>query len=175
MIAPLSDLAAKFKRIAGWKGSELEEFQNHLLELNLLGRQFELDDYIAALMELWGTDIWIRGLDDADPLLHSQVLKEGSFGEVSVSSSDDSLLIKVRESYKYRTWPTYERVVYHELAHPARRHWGEQAIRAEAQDQREQHATEALQEQQAEQWAKWLLLASREPTLFSREATQTLT
>lgn len=163
----LGCLSRRLRILTGWTGSELEAFQLHLEALGLLGIRFTLRQYTEALTAYWAVTTKVLNYpDQREPILQSQVLEEGSLGATRRRRPGHPIIIEVRESLMLRPWPIYELVAFHELMHHVCEHKSRSSI---------SHSEHEAQEEQARRWANWAVLASSEPKLFSREATETIT
>lgn len=166
LLTVMRSASERLQSLPGWRGPEIERFALHLADLELLGRQFTLNQYRTALEYKKGKTIILKDyLDDSDGLLESWQLSEGYFAGYK-GGEDEVFQIYIRESLKSRPWPSYEHVAYHELMHIALDHRLPSQLTPPEHDK---------QERQANQWADWMLLASMEPDRFSRERTETLT
>lgn len=167
MIAQLRLLTASLHTLAGLQGSELEQFKAHLSRLELLGMEFDLPVYIAALEYTENKIVRIFHLPDRqDSYMESVVLTDGDMAQYDRRRNDSDIRVTVRESLSYRPWPDYELNVYHELMHHVCRH-EDQNILTDRQHMR--------QERQADRWSNWALLAGSEPELFQGEGIETVT
>lgn len=155
------------KTLAGSQGSELEQFKAHLNRLGLLGTEFDLPTYIAALERVENRSVRTIHVPDLQSrYIESVVLTDGDMAQYDRSSSDSDIRVTVRESLSFRPWPDYELNVYHELMHHVCCHEDRHTLT------NRQHTR---QERQADRWSNWALLAGSEPDLFRDEGIETVT
>lgn len=160
-------LTNSLKTLAGSQGSELEQFKAHLSRLGLLGTEFDLPNYIAALEHSESKTVRIIHLPDLQSsYLESVALEDGDIAQYDHRRNDSDIPVTVRESLSYRPWPDYELNVYHELMHHVCRHKDRNLLN---------HRQQTRQERQADRWSNWALLAGSEPELFSNEGIETVT
>lgn len=153
--------------LAGSQGSELEQFKAHLSRLGLIGTEFDLPTYIAALERAENKTVLIRHLPDLQSsYLESVTLTDGDMAQYDRRRNDSNIRVTVRDSLSYRPWPEYELNVYHELMHHVCDHKDQNLLN---------HRQHTRQERQANRWSNWALLAGSEPELFRGEGIETVT
>lgn len=155
------------KTLVGSQGSELEQFKVHLSRLGLIGTEFDLPTYIAALERAESKTVLIRHLPDwQSSYLESVALTDGDMAQYDRRRNDSNIRVTVRESLSYRQWPEYDLNVYHELMHHVCHHKDQNVLN---------HRQHIRQERQADRWSNWALLAGSEPELFAGEGIETVT
>lgn len=139
-------------------------FQSELRELGLLGSRFGTDECRRAVEGALQIPVQVEMMPDAGVEDWSEELAaSGDLAELCYSPALGRAVVVFRESLLGAPWPAYELAVFHELAHLIGRHH-------ETADSRSTGSGRRRMEAEADQRAKWLLLASLYPEAFAHEA-----
>lgn len=139
-------------------------FQTELRELGLLGSRFGVDECRRAVEGVLQIEVDVEMMPDAGVEDWSEELaSNGDLAELCYSLAEGHAIVVFRESLLGAPWPAYELAVFHELAHLIGRHH-------DAADSRSTGSGRRRMEEEAEQRAKWLLLAGLYPEAFAHEA-----
>ena len=94
-----------------------EEFQEELIALGLSGREFEVEDYVAALAEFMGVSISVHVIPDAQfPELARRLALSGRLGDIRYSDDLRVAAVFVPESLPALV---FDLTVLHEVGHLA--------------------------------------------------------
>lgn len=194
LLALLVSVWSHLKEIGGLSGPSkltLEDFLLELADLGLLGERFGPEEYRAELEKDLGIEILVEELPDLrQGGLVSEVISEGNLAELVYGEETLQAVIIIRESLRYRPWPTYDLVLYHELSHLAAGHhlrakrarsykgspfrrlnfWSARRTPAVPQDLEEfEELKEKVFEPEARKRAKWLVLAGTCPDVLEAD------
>lgn len=179
MSEAIRSVAAHLKDISGLDGRPAvgrERFRGELYRLGLLGKRFEVWEYLTACESALGIRIVVEEVRDLGQAWGEELAAAGHLAELIYDVERQTATILVRESLRRFPWPAYEMALYHELSHLMPRHFSKTResklapehgrIPKDAPESR----TEML-EMEARMRARWLLLAGRFPEAFLAAAT----
>lgn len=139
-------------------------FRAELREFGLLGSRFGVDECRRAVEGALQISVDVEMMPDAGVEDWSEDLaSSGDLAELCYSPAEGRAIVVFRESLLGAPWPAYELAIFHELAHLIGRHH-------ETADSRSTGSGRRCMEAEADQRAKWLLLASLYPESFAHEA-----